>query len=144
MRIAVRVHINIVFNGEKIVTLHLTGRNLPLAKHTIHCGAKTQFISEEGIVFIESIHNDVYWHCENGVYKERGTISEKANILSDCFARVRQSHFVNLNHIQSIEPYKITVSSQETITIPKSRYKEIKDTVESWNRVNNAIDRGPL
>ena len=144
VEVAIRVQLNILFYAGKVIAIHLLGRDTPFTKYLVQSGAKTNVIPEEGIVFIESIHNDVYWHCENGIYKERGTIGKKSDILSNCFTRVRQSHFVNLNHVQSIEPYKLTVSSKEAITIPKSRYKDIKAAVESWNLVNSAIDRSPF
>lgn len=42
------------------------------------------------------------------------------------FLRVHQSYLVNLKHIRKIKNYNLTLDTGQEITIPKSRYKQVK------------------
>ena len=42
------------------------------------------------------------------------------------FVRVHQSYLVNLQYIRQVSRYKVTLCDDETISIPKARYKEVQ------------------
>ena len=69
----------------------------------------------------------------NVAYKERGVLDKRKEELSGRFLSVRKSHCVNLDYVKSYRWHEIEVMDEDvTITIPKSRYEEVRDFMDRW------------
>ena len=57
------------------------------------------------------------------VYTLYGTLNEVEQEMIDfSFLRIHQSFLVNLNHIKSVTGYKVILSNNQELIIPKARY----------------------
>ena len=43
------------------------------------------------------------------------------------FLRIHQSFLVNLKHVKSVRNYKVILSNNQKLMIPKARYKDVKN-----------------
>lgn len=83
------------------------------------------------ILYIESkLHKWKFHILENEkirIYTMYGTMNELEEELELYhFVRVHQSYLVNLQYIRQVSRYKVTLYDDETISIPKARYKEVQ------------------
>ena len=58
------------------------------------------------------------------IYETMDSLEEKLRGYG--FLRVHRSYLVNMQHIQSIGSYKISMDNGETVPVPRARYTEIK------------------
>ena len=62
------------------------------------------------------------------VYTLYGTLNElEQEIIDFSFLRIHQSFLVNLKHIKSVTGYKVILSNNQELIIPKARYKDVKN-----------------
>ena len=93
-------------------------------------GAKK--IRIENILYIESkLHKLEFNILEHGLatYTMYGTLNELENELEEYpFLRIHQSFLVNLKYIKCVTGYKVVLSNGQELTVPRARYKTVKDT----------------
>lgn len=79
------------------------------------------------ILYVESkLHRLEFHILENEkirIYTMYGTMNE---LELYHFVRVHQSYLVNLQYIRQVARYKVTLYDDETLSIPKVRYKEVQ------------------
>lgn len=83
------------------------------------------------ILYVESkLHRLEFHILENEkirIYTMYGTMNELEEELELYhFVRVHQSYLVNLQYIRQVARYKVTLYDDETLSIPKVRYKEVQ------------------
>ena len=62
------------------------------------------------------------------IYTLYGTLNELEKEMNDfSFLRIHQSYLVNLKHIKSVKWYKVILSNNQELVIPKARYKDVKN-----------------
>lgn len=80
----------------------------------------------ERILYIESNLHKLEFHIMEDklkVYTLYGTLNEVEQEMIDfSFLRIHQSFLVNLNHIKSVTGYKVILSNNQELIIPKARY----------------------
>lgn len=89
------------------------------------------YVSLEKIIYIESRLHRLDFHfadVENNVY----TMYEKLNVLEKelfeyGFIRIHQSYLVNLRHIKKVAGYHVILSNGQSLSVPKTKYREIKN-----------------
>ena len=79
------------------------------------------------IIFIETSGHKVVIHLEDQTYN----IYEKLDNLEIQlqgfgFVRAHQSYLVNMRHIRNINSYILTLDNGKEISVPKARYKDVK------------------
>lgn len=86
----------------------------------------------ENILYIESkLHKLKFNILEHGLatYTMYGTLNELENELEEYpFLRIHQSFLVNLKYIKCVTGYKVVLSNGQELTVPRARYKTVKDT----------------
>lgn len=84
------------------------------------------------IIYIESkLHVLEFYVMENDmrIYSMYGTLNSLEKELEGMgFIRIHQSYLVNLKYIESVERFKVVLNTGMELSIPKARYKEVKDT----------------
>ena len=85
----------------------------------------------EKIFYVESnLHKLRFYIMEDKLklYTLYGTLNELEQELIDfSFLRIHQSYLVNLKHIKSVRGYKMILSNNQELMIPKARYKDVKN-----------------
>ncbi len=85
----------------------------------------------ERILYIESKLHKLEFHIMEdklNVYTLYGTLNELEQKMIDfSFLRIHQSFLVNLKHIKSVTGYKVILSNNQELIIPKARYKDVKN-----------------
>ena len=86
----------------------------------------------ENILYIESkLHKLEFNILEHGLatYTMYGTLNELENELEEYpFLSIHQSFLVNLKYIKCVTGYKVVLSNGQELTVPRARYKTVKDT----------------
>lgn len=92
------------------------------------CGKEVEI---EKILYIESkLHKLEFYIMEDElrIYSLYKTLNELQNEMSDYpFIRIHQSFLVNLKYIKSVSGYKVILSNNQELNIPKTRYKDVKN-----------------
>ena len=90
----------------------------------------------ERILYIESKLHKLEFHImENklNIYTLYGTLNELEKEMNDfSFLRIHQSFLVNLKHIKSVAGYKVLLSNNQELVIPKARYKDVKNAFVAY------------
>lgn len=85
----------------------------------------------ERIVYIESKLHKLEFHImENDLHKYTlyATLNDlEKEIGKFHFLRIHQSFLVNLKHIKNVTGYKVVLSNNQQLIVPKARYKEVKN-----------------
>ena len=82
----------------------------------------------ENILYIESkLHKLEFNILEHGLatYTMYGTLNELEEYP---FLRIHQSFLVNFKYIKCVTGYKVVLSNGQELTVPRARYKTVKDT----------------
>lgn len=84
----------------------------------------------ERILYVESRLHKLEFHIMEDklmTYTLYGTLNDLEKEMTDfSFLRIHQSFLVNLKHIKGIVAYKVILSNNQELIIPKARYKEVK------------------
>ncbi len=115
---------------------------------------KKMKVHKESFKFMEGesevyIHNILYISSENRLVTfhmvhskdKQYHMDEKLDYLEEQllkydFLRLRKSHLVNMRYISRINDYKAYLTTNQTIVIPKERYREVKDEFEFYRGKN--------
>ena len=130
----------VILFESKIIFFHYNRAQLPPRKYAIQANRSTILLPEKEVRLLESRGNYILWHCNDGVYKERGVLDKRKKELSGRFLSVRKSHCVNLDYVKSYRWHEIEVMDEDVpITIPKSRYEEVRDFMDRWTLLEGMI-----
>ena len=81
----------------------------------------------EDIMYIETSRHKNLFHTTNGVYSIYKKLNEIEEELKEYgFLRIHQSFLVNMRYIQKISSYVLTLKNGKELSVPKSRYQEVK------------------
>lgn len=90
----------------------------------------------ERILYIESRLHKLEFHImENGlaIYTLYGTLNGLEKDMQEFrFLRIHQSFLVNLKHVKSVAGYRVVLSNDEELMIPKTRYKNVKNSFMAY------------
>lgn len=85
----------------------------------------------ERLLYIESrLHKLIFFVMEEELktYTMYATLNEIENELKDYgFIRIHQSFLVNIKYIRNVLRYKTILSNGTELSIPKARYRQVKD-----------------
>ena len=90
-------------------------------------------IKVSSIIYFEVVHNNIYIHCASSETKERKSLQKVFSEMKDYgFIQVGKSFIINLAHITNVNNYKLTLSNNQIITIPKSQFKIVREKFLSY------------
>lgn len=81
----------------------------------------------EDVMYIETSRHKAFFHTSEGVYSVYKKLSEIEQDLQEFdFLRIHQSFLINMRYIQKINSYVLTLKNGKELSVPKSRYQEVK------------------
>lgn len=83
-------------------------------------------LKESDILYIESSHNDLIWHCRDMMITSRGTLKGLEKVLTCCFYRIQRGYIVNVHHIKSMEEREVVMDNNDVLLIPYRTYHKVK------------------
>lgn len=84
-------------------------------------------LNVDDIIYIETNRHKNIFHLTDrtySIYKKLGEIEE--DLKDENFLRVHQSFLVSMRYIEKISSYVLTLTTGMEISVPKSRYQEVK------------------
>lgn len=95
---------------------------------------ETWFLESTEILYIESSHNNVIWHCREYQVESRDTLKRLEQCLPDHFVRIHRCHIINVEQIHKISGNEVEMTNGDILTIPVRNgakvQKEILSRVE--------------
>lgn len=107
----------------EIIPDYLTGKQIELRD----IDKEIRFLWEDEIVYIESQHNHLYWHCQFDVIKTVGTLSEVERSLSKLFVRIHRSYIVNRNKVERVKRFEAIMNNGAILQIPSKKYTHVRE-----------------
>lgn len=81
----------------------------------------------EDIMYIETSRHKNLFHTTDGIFSIYKKLKEIETDLKEFgFLRIHQSVLVNMRYIQKISSYILTLKNGKELSVPKSRYQEVK------------------
>ena len=81
----------------------------------------------EDIIYIETSRHKNLFHTTDGVFSIYKKLNEiEADLKKFGFLRIHQSFLVNMRYIEKISSYVLTLKNGKELSVPKSRYREVK------------------
>lgn len=84
-------------------------------------------LEESDILYIETNRHKNFFCTTKGaysIYKKLDEIEE--DLKGGNFVRAHQSYLVNMSYIEKISNYTLKLTTGQEISVPKSRYPEVK------------------
>ena len=103
----------------------------------LKCVDGEHIFNKSEIIYAESQGHRCTIHHNSGDYY----IYEKLNIIEstfgDAFLRVHQSFLVNMEFVNRISNYKLTLNNDIVLPVPKARFKQVLRKYEEyqWNKI---------
>lgn len=121
----------VVYNQNKIVVAKINEKQKQYPIYEIKSGRDDiYFRDEREILYLETMHNHVIWHCVNENIMERNSFSVIENKMSSNFVQIHRCYIINIMHIKRIQDYEILMVNGDRLPIPRKRYAEIKSKLE--------------
>lgn len=94
-------------------------------------------VSVDKIIYVESNLHKLMFYIKEGERKRIFTLYSTLNKIEENFSkkqfiRIHQSYLVNVRYIANIKNYKAILLDGTEFSIPKSRYKDVKDIFISY------------
>ena len=84
-------------------------------------------LKPEDIVYIETSRHKNFFYTKTqvySIYKKLSELEEKLKVYG--FVRIHLSYIVNMRYIEKISSYVLRLKNGKEISVPKSRYAEVK------------------
>ena len=131
-RYILKNNINFKENIYECMDTILDRMNCGALKKTFRFIELVKTVMLDKLVYVESKKHILEFHIlENQleIYTMRGTLNElEKELMQLGFLRIHQSFLVNNKYIKTINNYKAILKNNKEITIPKLRYKDVKDS----------------
>ncbi len=76
------------------------------------------FLEEAEVLYIESAHNNVIWHCRGYQVESRDSLKRLEQCLPERFIRIHRGYIINTEQIHSIRSNEVHMSNGDTLIIP--------------------------
>lgn len=76
------------------------------------------FLESTEILYIESSHNNVVWHCRKYQVESRDTLKRLEGCLPGAFVRIHRCYIVNVGQIHKISGNEVEMTNGDILLIP--------------------------
>lgn len=87
---------------------------------------ETYFLEQAEILYIESSHNNVIWHCREYRVESRDSLKRLEACLPDTFIRIHRGFIVNVNQICRIQYNEVQMINGDILPIPARNCQNIR------------------
>lgn len=91
-----------------------------------------RIFNKSEIIYAESEGHRCTIHHNSGDYHIYVRLDDLDRTLGDTFLRVHQSFLVNMEYVNRISNYKLTLNSDIVLPVPKARFKQVLRTYEKY------------
>lgn len=99
-------------------------------------------LKAEDIIYIETSRHKNYFYTKTQVYSIYRKLGELEEELKDYgFVRIHLSFLVNMQYIDKISSYVLRLTNGKEISVPKSRYAEVKRRYAAFKEVTEGLLR---
>ena len=94
-----------------------------------------RMVPAKGIVFVEILKHDLYWHIagEAEPLRMRGSIKETAELLGEeRFCRISASHIANMGQVKRVRANELTMSDGSELSISRSRKAQVLEALARY------------
>jgi len=111
---------------EKAALLHISEAEKGVEHRLVDVRERVLSIPEADILYLESGHNRVFWHCSSEVIETMGTLKNAEQSFSDIFVRIHRGFLVNSRYVTKVDRCYAELANGETLQIPEKKYTEVK------------------
>ena len=112
-----------------------------MEQNTIRSGGVVEYVFVEGkiplktedIIYIEtSKHKNTFYTKEENysIYKKLSEIEGELKEFG--FVRIHQSFLVNMQYVEKISSYVMTLTTGQELSVPKARYPQVKKEYQEY------------
>ncbi len=76
------------------------------------------FLEEGEVLYIESSHNNVIWHCRGYQVESRDSLKRLEQCLPGGFMRIHRGYIVNIRQIYSVCGNEVRLANGDILVIP--------------------------
>lgn len=87
------------------------------------------FLEETEVLYIESSHNNVIWHCRGYQVESRDSLKHLQQCLPGGFVRIHRGYIVNVRQIHSIRGNEVHMRNGDILTIPLRNSARIRKSL---------------
>jgi len=112
----------------KIKYMHISERVPENSEHWIKgVDEKLYLIRERELLYLESNHNHVIWHCRDVAIEAVGSLKNAEIILSNKFVRIHKGFIIHKKHVVRIGRCFVEMDNGDSMLIPEKKYVEIRN-----------------
>ena len=123
----------LLYHNQKVLLIKISEIVTPYNIHAISTRKDSLFFRDEReILYLETQHNCVIWHCLHENLTERTTLSYIENNLSGNFIKIHRCYIVNALHIKLLRNYEVEMSNGDILPIPRRQFHSIKTQIKKY------------
>lgn len=89
------------------------------------------FLEVAEVLYIESSHNNVVWHCRGYEVESRDSLKRLEQCLPEDFMRIHRGYIVNVGQIYSIRGNEVRMVNGDVLAIPARNGAEVRRSLLS-------------
>lgn len=101
----------------------------------LKCVEGERIFNKSEIIYAESEGHRCTIHHNSGDYHIYVRLDDLEKAFGDTFLRVHQSFLVNMEYVNRISNYKLTLNNDIVLPVPKARFKQALRTYEEYQWV---------
>ncbi len=101
----------------------------------LKCVEGERIFNKGEIIYAESEGHRCTIHHNSGDYHIYVRLDDLEKAFGDTFLRVHQSFLVNMEYVNRISNYKLTLNNDIVLPVPKARFKQVLRTYEEYQWV---------
>lgn len=92
---------------------------------------ETYFLEEAEVLYIESSHNNVIWHCREYQVESRDSLKRLEQCLPDIFTRIHRGYIINAAQIHRIGSNEVQMANGDVLSIPVRNSSKVRRSLLS-------------
>lgn len=89
------------------------------------------YVELADIIYLESNHNQVIWHCVEFDVVVRDSLKNLEGRLREPFVRIQRGYIVNKQHVRKIQRCEVQMSNGDILPIPSRKYIAVREQLKA-------------